>query len=111
MFRPILFYILCSKNFNICKPWSILNVITILSEASSLKKAQLLSLDFFVVRFGMKLFRTGSRPLVVEAFENLGLVLPSVTVPERCKKFLTKFVESDNIMCKIICAKFNVDGI
>ena len=104
----------CSSNEDVIVHLIKTNCLPILlygSEASSLKKAQLLSLDFFVVRFGMKLFHTGSRPLVVEAFENLGLVLPSVTVPERCKKFLTKFVESDNIMCKIICAKFNVDGI
>ena len=68
-------------------------------EACSLKKRQLASLDFTVVRFGMKIFHCGDRDTVVNKMADLALFLTSVTVPLRQRRFLVKFGESDNILC------------
>jgi hypothetical protein len=59
------------------------------------------SLDFIVTRFGMKIFRSGNRALVLE-FNNFGVILPSVYIRERTIRFSlrSRFEFSNNSFCQ-----------
>jgi len=60
-------------------------------EACPLIKSQLMSLDFAVNRFSMKLFRTSSPEIVKQFQEYLDYEIPSVSCAKRVNKFENKF--------------------
>ena len=72
------------------------------TEACSLNKAKLSSLDFNVIKFGMKIFRSGNRLLVIECLNNFGVSLPSESVGLRVERLHRKFTNSSNFFCKIV---------
>lgn len=65
-------------------------------EACLLTRSQLSSLDFVVVRCGMKLFRTCNRQLVLDCFENFGVFLPSRMLAFRSARLRSKLLSCDN---------------
>jgi hypothetical protein len=72
------------------------------AEACSLNNADLQSLDFSLIRFGMKLFKSSNRQLVLDCFSYFGLLLPSVLVPARVVKFKAKLAILDNSVCRYV---------
>jgi hypothetical protein len=74
------------------------------SEACDFTKATLHSLDFSVVRFGMKLFRTNNRQTVIDCFQYFRLELPTAAISQRKMKFLAKFANIDNALCRYVAA-------
>jgi len=72
------------------------------AEACNFNKAKLGSLDFALIRFGMKIFKSGSRPLVIECYANLGIRLPSVSIGQRIERFLFRWENSENYLCKAV---------
>ena len=72
-------------------------------EVCVLPKAAVNSLDFVLVRFGMKIFRTSSRNTVLEIFENMGLKLPSQIIPWRAAKFISRLDAIDNVFVRLCC--------
>ena len=69
-------------------------------EACPLSKSQLLSLDFAVNRFLMKLFRTSSTEVVKQCQEYFAFEIPSVLWSKRVNKFENKLKNTDNIFYK-----------
>lgn len=74
------------------------------SEACDLNKTMVQSLDFSVVRFGMKLFRTSNCQFVLNCFRYFTFDLPNVAIPERRKRFLFKFANVENALCRYVAA-------
>ena len=72
-------------------------------EVCVLPKAAVNSLDFVLVRFGMKIFRTSSRNTILEIFENMGLKLPSQIIPWRAAKFISRLDAIDNVFVRLCC--------
>jgi len=72
------------------------------TEASSLRKAQISSLDFSVVRFGMKILHSVNRQSVIQSLSDLGLSLPGECIVRRIAKFKHKFESSQNVMCQTV---------
>ena len=79
--------------------YSNLNVLYGL-EACPLIKSQLLSLDFAVNRFFIKLFRTSSTEVVKLCQEYFAFEIPSVLWAKRVNKFENKLKNTDNIFYK-----------
>jgi len=69
-------------------------------EACPLTKSDLLSLDFVLNRFMMKLFKTANIAVVDCCRVNFGLNLPSVLWSKRVREFDSKFASVDNHVCK-----------
>lgn len=65
-------------------------------EACPLSRAQFNSLDFVVVRCAMKVFRTISRPVVLDCLDFFGLLLPSLALSYRSAKLRARLASSDN---------------
>jgi hypothetical protein len=61
-----------------------------------LNKSALASLDFCVMRFGFRIFKTSRRDVVADCFEYMGLALPSKTIPIRSAEFTRKLDSIDN---------------
>ena len=68
-------------------------------EVCNLNKSTLASLDFCVMRFGFRIFRTGSRDVVHECFDYFGFRLPSALIAERSSRFLAKLAGVTNMFC------------
>jgi hypothetical protein len=68
-------------------------------EACPLVKADLSSLDFLVVRFLMKLFKSSCRPLIDECLTQFDFKLPSQLIGERQVRFVAKTARYDNLLC------------
>jgi hypothetical protein len=73
-------------------------------QACDVSKTILQSLDFSVARFGMKLFRTNNRQFVQDCFQYFGLDLPTTAILKRRQKFLAKFANIDNALCRYVAA-------
>jgi len=71
-------------------------------EACSLIKSQLLSLDFAVNRFFMKVFRTSSTEIVKQCQEYFAFEIPSLLWSKRVNKFENKLKNTDNLFYKKI---------
>ena len=65
-------------------------------EACDLTRAQLSSVDFVIVRAGMKIFRSSSRDLVIDSLNYFGLPLPSLSLAHRAARLKRKLVNTDN---------------
>jgi len=72
-------------------------------EALSLVKSDLLSLDFVVNRFFMKLFKTLLK--LVNSRPKFNFEMPT-TVEKRCASFDFKFSSSENIFCETTSYSF-----
>ena len=72
------------------------------TEASSLRKAQISSLDFSVVRFGMKILHSANKQSVIQSLSDLGLSLPGECIVRRTANFKRKFENSQNVMCQTV---------
>lgn len=48
------------------------------------------SLDFCVIKFAMKLFKTANRPFIVDCISYFGFCLPSVLIERRTKRFFSR---------------------
>ncbi len=70
------------------------------TECCDLSKRELNSLDFTVVRFFMKIFRTSNRDTVLYVMDMFGAQLPSACIARRRVKFCNQFTYSDNNFCK-----------
>ena len=70
-------------------------------EACPLLKSDLLSLDFVVNRFLMKLVRTSSIDAVKQCQYHFHFPLSNVLWAKRVDKFDAKFYACDNLSCKI----------
>ena len=63
------------------------------------------SMNFPCVRFLMKLFRTSNYEIIQEVCEFFGLSEPSVLLKKRKTRFLLKYKQSANLICKV-CSSF-----
>jgi hypothetical protein len=68
-------------------------------EVCSLNKAALSSLDFCVMRFGFRVFKTGSRDVVKDCFNFFGFRLPSELIAARSSRFTAKLAVTTNTFC------------
>jgi hypothetical protein len=73
------------------------------AEAIDVNKAAQRSLDFTFNRFFFKILRTNSISVVEESYSFLGVCKPSLLITARAAKFNSKFHETNNIFCKLIC--------
>jgi hypothetical protein len=71
------------------------------TEVCPLVKADLYSLDFVVVRFLMKLFKTSSKSLIDECLVHFGFELPSQLIGNRHARFVEKTARRDNLLCNM----------
>jgi len=70
-------------------------------EACPLVKSDLLSLDFAVNRFFMKLFKTNNTDVVKTCQEYFNFEIPNTLWRKRFASFDIKFTSFENIFCKI----------
>ena len=66
-------------------------------EACPLLKSDLSSVDFVIVRFLMKLFKTTNIDIINNCRQYFDVNLPSTLWPDRVRRFEKKFEECDNI--------------
>ena len=76
-----------------------LPILLYATESLDLKSAAVSSLDFVVIKFGMKLFRTSNRILVIDCFSFMGFKLPSESIPVRRCKFHERLSSTENSLC------------
>jgi sarcosine oxidase/L-pipecolate oxidase len=81
-----------------------LPILLYASEVCSLRKSIVSSLDFLVIRFGMKLFKSNNRDLVVTSFSFMGLELPSLLVLKRWRTFQSRSISVSNLIFRRICS-------
>ena len=68
--------------------------------------SDLLSLDFVVNRFFMKLFKTNNIDVVKTCQQYFNFEIPSTLWRKRCLSFDIKFTSSENIYCKVTTCSF-----
>ena len=68
-------------------------------EICALNRGTVASLDFCVMRFGFRIFRTGNRDVVHDCFRYFGFPLPSELLPARFQRFMLKLPLVDNLCC------------
>jgi uncharacterized protein YneF (UPF0154 family) len=71
-------------------------------EAVPLTTSHRRTLDFVCNRTHMKIFRTRSLDIVTLCYEMMNISLYSVLIDSRKERFLMKFFNSDNLLCKMI---------
>ena len=71
------------------------------TECCYLSRADLSSLDFVVVRYLMKLFRTSQAALIDEYLGYFGYKLPSSIVEKRTENFKRKYMCKSNNLCTL----------
>ena len=71
------------------------------TEACGLKKSDIQSLDFAVNRFLMKLFKTANISVIQECVAFFNFKLPSALLINRSKVFMQKYINCDNLLCKL----------
>ena len=80
-----------------------LPVLLYATEVMDLKSSMIQSLDFCVIRFAMKLFRTNNRGFVLDCLCYMNFRLPSELISIRVSRFKARVAASENIFCKLIC--------
>ena len=68
---------------------------------SSVNKTQLRSLEFTLNRVLMKVFRTASMDVIAECRYWFGLLEMETLIAKRKKRFMAKYVQSDNVLCQL----------
>jgi len=71
------------------------------TEACQLLKSDLLSFDFVINCFFMKLFITNNMLIVDECWEHFGVDLPSCSIASRTSRFLSKLESSNNFLLNV----------
>ena len=71
------------------------------TDACSVIKSDLCSLDFLVVRFLMKLFKTNNRKIIDECIQFFEFMLPSQVIPLRQKNLRSRMKQRDFSLCNI----------
>jgi len=69
-------------------------------ESCQLSNGDLHSLDFTYNRMCMKLSKSSNVELIKECQDYFRCLLPSLTVKERCQKFISKYENSVNTFCQ-----------
>jgi len=77
-------------------------------EACSLVKSDLLSLDFVINRFFMKLFKTNNIDVVKTCHVYFNFEMPSTLWMKRSTYFNNKFLSCQNLFVKSHCTLFNI---
>jgi hypothetical protein len=77
-------------------------------ETCTLNATDQRSINYPVIRFLMKLFKTCNTNLITDVQLYFNFLNPSVIVAMLRSKFLSRFNNSDNMLCKI-CAMFDVN--
>ena len=72
------------------------------SEVCNYPLYTLRSLDFCLIRFAMKIFRTANRDTAVFCLDSMGVLLPSVAVPLRQARFGERLSLIDNCFCNVL---------
>ena len=70
-------------------------------EACPLNTSELKSIEFTLIRFMMKLFRTSSREVVADCLSYFGFMLPSMLLERGRNKFLDKVKSMSNLLCTL----------
>ena len=70
-------------------------------ESCPVSKSDAQSLDFIVVRFIMKLFRTSHKPTIDCCLENFGFQLPGELIQTRQSNFVRKTGRRDYALCHL----------
>ena len=78
-----------------------LPVLLYATEVMDLKSSTIQSLDFCVIRFAMKLFRTNNRGFVLDCLCYMNFRLPSELISIRVSRFKARVAASENIFCKL----------
>jgi hypothetical protein len=73
-------------------------------ESRDFNKTTVQFLDFSLICFGMKLFRTSNRQFIIDCFHYFRLDLPNTAILKRMQEFLAKFAYIDNTLCRYIAA-------
>jgi chromosome condensin MukBEF MukE localization factor len=71
------------------------------TEACGLKKSDNQSLDLAVNRFLMKLFKTANISVIQDCVAFFYFELPSASLINRSKVFMQKYINCDNLLCKL----------
>jgi hypothetical protein len=69
-------------------------------EVCAYNNATIRSLDFVVVRFGMRIFKSAIANDVITSLSLMGLELPSVVIPRRVNRFVFKLAFCENVLCQ-----------
>lgn len=56
-------------------------------------------MSFAVVRFGMRILKSGNRNVVIESLHRMGVILSSVSLSRRIAKFKGKLSFCENVLC------------
>ena len=70
------------------------------TECINISKRMLSSLDFYVMKFIMKIFKTNNRPLIENCLHYFGFTLPSFLVTRRIDRFTFKSKCYSNLLVK-----------
>jgi hypothetical protein len=70
-------------------------------ETCNLNKSEKNSINFTVMRFFMKLFRSSNITLINDSLIYFGVDSPSVSLQTRTAKFVARYVNSENKLCKL----------
>ena len=70
------------------------------TECTNISKRMLSSLDFCVMKFLMKIFKTTNRPLIDDCLSYFGFTLPSVLIARRVARFTFKIKSCANLLVK-----------
>jgi hypothetical protein len=71
-----------------------------------LNRSVIASLDFCVMRFAFRIFKTGRRDIALECLSFMGFYLPSDTLVQRSNVFLAKLPYVVNSFVQYVCVKF-----
>lgn len=97
--------VLLTLMFTKCMP-----ILLYASEVLNLSKRDISSLDFTVMRFLMKLFRTSDATVIHECLMLFGYKMPSELIPDRLIKFCHKISVIQNKFCRIVCSLWHCIG-
>ena len=73
------------------------------TECTNVSKRMLSSLDFCVMKFLMKIFKTTNRSLIDDCLSYFGFTLPSVLIARRVERFMFKIKSCANLFVKRFC--------
>ena len=71
------------------------------SDVLTYKRAQTSALDFCLIRFAMKIFRSTHRPSILESLHYIGLPLPSELITLRSNRFRNRLHDCANVFVRL----------
>jgi len=102
----------CSKLLGVASEELLLHLISVkclpillyAAEVIPLNNAAINSLNFCVMRFAMRIFKSIDRNLINYSLACMGFELPSVLIAKRSANFLRKLGNTSNLLCKYFIA-------